>query len=113
MPTTAEGCGTQATLEEAARSTSPSAGKVKKRRGRKKMTVDCADERSQRQSGDIHIVDSGSSFKDSDVYADKAIHECDVHMNNSYQAESGTLCTETPEDIGHGESNVGRVGFTR
>jgi hypothetical protein len=70
----------------------------------------CADEQSQR-SQDIYIVDSGSIFKD--VYTDAAIHECDVHMNNSYQAESGTLCTETPEDIGHGESNVGRVGFTR
>ena len=34
------------------------------------MTLDCADEQSQRQSEDIYIVDSCSSFKD--VYADEA-----------------------------------------
>ena len=61
------------------------------------MTMDSADEQSQRQSEDLYIVDSGSSFKD--VYADEAIHECNVHMNSSFQAELGTLYTETPEDI--------------
>ena len=34
-----------------------------------------------------------------DVYADEAKHEYNVHINNSSQAELGTLYTETPEDI--------------
>ena len=54
-------------------------------------------EQSQRQRQDIYTINSGSSFKD--VYADATIHECDVHMNNSSQAELGMLYTETPEDI--------------
>ena len=57
----------------------------------------CADEQGQWQCEDIYAVDSDSSFKD--VYADKAIHECDVHMNSSFQAELGMLYTVTPEDI--------------
>ena len=61
------------------------------------MSVNCEDEQSQRRIVDIYIVDSCSSFKD--VYADEAIHECNVHMNNSSQTELGTLYTETPEDI--------------
>ena len=32
------------------------------------------------------------------MYADGAIHECNVHMNKSSQAELCTLYTETPED---------------
>ena len=60
------------------------------------MNVGCADEQGQRQCEDIYAVDSDSSFKD--VYVDKAIHECNEHMNSS-QAELGTLYTVTPEDI--------------
>jgi hypothetical protein len=56
-----EESGAQAALEGVAVSgTTPNAQRAKKRRRR-------------------YIVDSGSSFKD--VYADKAIHECNVHMN--------------------------------
>ena len=87
---------TYAALEGAAGSTTPSARKAKKWRRRKKVNVGCADEQGQRQCEDIYAVDSDSSFKD--VYADKAIHECNEHMNSS-QAELGTLYTVTPEDI--------------
>ena len=64
--------GAQAALEGVAVSaTTPSAGKAKKRQWGEKMTVDCADQQSQRQSEDIY-----SSFKD--VYADEAIHELNI-----------------------------------
>ena len=50
---TVEDSGAHAALEGAAGSTTPSARKAKKRRGRKMVNVGCADEQGQRQSEDI------------------------------------------------------------